>query len=657
MEQNEKYIGKTFDNRYTIKKLIGSGGMSLVFLAYDEAMKRNVAVKVLRDELLNDHDAVERFCNEAKAVLMLSHDNIVKCYDFSNGKELKYIVMEYIEGETLKSLIKRKTRLSSAEAIDISIKILSALSHAHSKNIIHRDIKPQNILLPYNGGLKITDFGIAKIPSSDPLSVSCTTVGTVDYISPEQARGKTIDQRSDIYSLGIMLYEMVTGRLPFSGNNPLETAYMQIGNTAEPPSAVNPNVSKGLEQIIVKAIKKDPSERFDSAKQMLDCLVRLKENPGATFDFLPVNYQNIQIKSSNSDDLLFTGSYVQNTVEGSSVNDTDNKKLKKNRKKNKKVIIKTETVKKHSRISLASILLGVLCALGIIGLTAFLFVYESYFATIITSGDSEVIVVDDFEGQIYDDELKNDLEKAGYSVSVEWVSDSDHIYGTVISQSPRKNSRRKIIKGETSCELKLTVSLGENTVLLDNYVGLEYRYASFIFSEKNISVNFVKVYSDSMPQGRIVSTYPEGGSRISKDTTVIVYVSKGPDISYTIVPKLVGKTIKEAAQELINAGLCAGTVTYEYSDTVSAGIIISQSVYRGEAVPADLTTIDLVVSLGPEHPVTTYAPETEIPTTGDVTSPETSEITAPITSETTPSTDETITTSDQNPITEPDIIG
>lgn len=644
MEQARKYIGKKLDNRYTVKKQVGSGGMSVVYLAYDEVMKRPVALKMLRDELIGDTDAVERFCTEAKAIMMLSHENIIKGLDFSNGDELKYIVMEYVSGQTLKSYIAKKGRLDAAESMDIAIKILSALEHAHMKNVIHRDVKPQNILMPEGGGIKISDFGIAKLPSGDPLNVSCTTVGTVDYISPEQARGRTIDRRSDIYSLGIMLYEMVTGRLPFVGDTPTEIAYKQIGDQPTPPSEVCDGVPKGLEQVIMKAICKEPQGRFESAKQMLDCLGRLRTNPDATFDFVTLP---VEEGVENIEDPIFSGSY-QTAADNREFENVDGgasgrKRFfrRKNGRPKKKVVVKTEVKKKHAKVSLASVLVGAICALGVVGLTAFLFVYELYFAPLMSPAESQTLIVGDFEGQVYGEKLQQSLEEAGYMVSIEWVSDSDHIYGTIISQSPKKNARRKIIVGETYCELTLKLSMGEDMTVLDNYIGLEYRYASIIFSEKKINVNIVKVFSDTMPQGRIISTYPEAGTRITGDTTVTVYVSKGADIDYTTVPNLVGLTISQAAGALEKAGLAAGKVTYVYSDTVDAGKIISQEPYRGEAVPERLTTIDFVVSLGPEHPVTTEPPITTNPpvtTDPSITPPTTGDapVTGPPTTTTAP---------------------
>lgn len=658
MEQNRKYIEKKLDNRYTVKKQIGSGGMSVVYLAHDEVMNRPVAIKMLRDELLSDPDAVERFCNEAKAILMLSHENIIKGLDFSNSDDIKYIVMEYVDGETLKSYIERKGKLSPAESIDIAIGILSALDHAHSKNVVHRDVKPQNILLPKGGGIKISDFGIAKLPTNNPLTVSCTTVGTVDYISPEQARGKTIDRRSDIYSLGIMLYEMASGSLPFVGENPMEVAYKQIGDQPEPLSSVCPDIPKGFEQVVMKAICKEPSGRFDSAKQMLDCLDRLRSNPDATFDFVTLP---IDDSPESTDDILFSGSYVSalekknfDTVAKGKKGKKRGKNGKKEKKpkKEKKVIIKTEVKERHAGVSLVSILLGALCALCVVGLTAFLFVYELYFAPLMSPADSQTLIVGDFEGQVYTTDLQQRLEEAGYMVTIEWVSDADHIYGTVISQSPKKNSRRQIIKGETYCDLTLKLSMGEDMTVLDNYVGLEYRYAGILFSEKKINVNFVKVFSDTMPQGRIVSTYPEAGTRITKDTTVTAYVSKGPDVDYSIVPNLVGLTISQAATALEKANLAAGKVTYVYSDAVDAGKIISQEPYRGEAVPDKLTTIDFVVSLGPERPITTAPPTTTMP---PVTTPPTDQppITVPPTDQVPTTSTATLSTTVSTPITEP----
>ena len=283
MENYEKFIGQVFDNRYKIENVIGVGGMAVVFKAVDLLMRRMVAVKILREDISADEPSVQRFVNESKAVAMLSHPNIVNIYDVSVRDDVKYIVMEYIEGITLKSYIQRRQVLSFKEVVGYSIQILKALEHAHQKGIVHRDIKPQNIMLLKNGVIKVMDFGIAKLPNTDTVTMTDKAIGTVYYISPEQASGDPIDARSDLYSLGAMMYEMATGSLPFDAESPVSVALMQVNDTPTPPREVNSHVPPGLEQIILKAMEKDPSVRYQSASQMLSQLQKLRENPNVVF--------------------------------------------------------------------------------------------------------------------------------------------------------------------------------------------------------------------------------------------------------------------------------------------------------------------------------------------------------------------------------------
>ncbi|MBQ8005411.1 MAG: serine/threonine protein kinase, partial [Clostridia bacterium] len=283
IESYERYVGQVFDNRYRLLKTLGVGGMSVVFEAYDLAERRTVALKMLREDIASDAQQVKRFVNESKAVAMLSHPNIVKIYNISFKGERKFIVMEYIEGITLKEYMTKRGVLSLSEIISYTEQILHALEHAHLKGVIHRDIKPQNIMLLKNGVIKVTDFGIAKIPNAETMTLTDKAIGTVYYISPEQAEGKAINQRSDLYSLGVMIYEMSCGRLPFYDESPISVALKQINDDPVPPRNINPSIPRGLEQITLSAMEKDPERRFQSATQMLRQLARLKADPNIVF--------------------------------------------------------------------------------------------------------------------------------------------------------------------------------------------------------------------------------------------------------------------------------------------------------------------------------------------------------------------------------------
>ncbi|MBR3416527.1 MAG: protein kinase [Clostridia bacterium] len=556
MENYEKYVGQIFDNRYKIENLIGVGGMAVVYKALDMLMRRIVAVKILKDDMATDEPSVMRFINESKAVAMLSHPNIVNIYDVSVRDNVKYIVMEYIEGITLKSYITRRQVLSFKEVVGYSIQILKALEHAHQKGIVHRDIKPQNIMLLKSGVIKVMDFGIAKLPNTDTVTMSDKAIGTVYYISPEQASGEVIDARSDLYSLGAMMYEMSTGSLPFDAESPVSVALMQVNDTPAAPREVNSHIPEGLEQIIMKAMEKDPNVRYQSASQMLAHLIKLRENP------------NIIFKPSAAD------------------------KIKK--------FFSSKFRKKKKGRTMFPMIMGVFTSFLIVFVIAGLFIFNNVFNSSSQVG-YETITVENFAGSVFSDELKEWFEKSEYYT----VADVEYRYsgtvpqGTIIEQSPSEGVRKKVQRGKKPCKIKLVVSGGEQKLTLGDFSVRDYRLVVSELRALGLVCSVEKVYDDSIEIGYVVATDPESGTVVESGDTVVLFVSRGPEEGDIAVPDLVGKTEAEALILLSKMRLSVGNVIYERSDKDS-GTILSQSILPDTKITAH-TPIDLNVSGGPKY--------------------------------------------------------
>lgn len=553
MENYEKYVGQIFDNRYKIENLIGVGGMAVVYKALDMLMRRVVAVKILKDDMATDEPSVMRFINESKAVAMLSHPNIVNIYDVSVRDNVKYIVMEYIEGITLKSYITRRQVLSFKEVVGYSIQILKALEHAHQKGIVHRDIKPQNIMLLKSGVIKVMDFGIAKLPNTDTVTMSDKAIGTVYYISPEQASGEAIDARSDLYSLGAMMYEMSTGSLPFDAESPVSVALMQVNDTPAAPREVNSHIPQGLEQIILKAMEKDPSVRYQSASQMLSHLIKLRENPNIIFKPSP----------------------------GDKIKKFFSSKFRKNKKGR----------------AMFPMIMGVFSAFLIVFVLSGVFIFNNVFNSSSQVG-YETITVDNFVNSDYSDELKEWFEKSEYYTvaNVEYKFSSTVPQGTIIEQSPSEGVRKKVQRGKKPCKIKLVVSGGEQKLTLGDFSVRDYRLAVSELRSQGLVCSVEKVYDDSIEIGYVVTTEPESGSIVESGDKITLLVSKGPEEGDIEVPDFVGKTEAEALVLLAKLNLYPGNVIYERSDKKS-GTITSQSILPETKVVAH-TPIDLSVSGG-----------------------------------------------------------
>ena len=593
MEVYDKYVGAVLDGRYKIEQIIGVGGMAVVFKAFDVLMQKSVAIKMLKEEIAGEEESVKRFVNESKAVSMMSHRNVVSIYDVNVREDIKYIVMEHIEGITLRNYMSKRGRLTLREIISYTEQILLALSHAHSKGVVHRDIKPQNIMLLKNGIIKVTDFGIAKLPNAETVTVTDKAIGTVYYISPEQASGKAIDRRSDLYSLGVMMYEMATGELPFTADTPVSVAMMQINDTAKSPSEINQNIPKGLEQIIGIAMEKDPQYRYQSAEDMLRHLRRLKENPNIIFK-IPKKKEEGEPKSILS---LLTGGGPA-----------------------------------------FPIIAGVALAFFIVFAIGAAYVFNK--VTDAMSQTVETIEVDTFEGMHYDDKLKEALDSSDkYSVTVEYQYSDEYEAGVIMDQSPDPGASKKV-----KVELLLTVCSGNREIEIPSLEN--YNYKAAIKELRNLGFKYAIEYKKDnvRSSGQVIGTSPAAGEKAVVGDTVTLYVCNGIEDGNIKVPDFKGMTEKEAFKKLVSLKLLPGAVTY-VKDKAEKGKIISQSIEKDKKV-VEYTKIGLTVSGGPDYDPnnpdgTTKEEET---TEAETTKPETTEKTETTAPEETTAADTTIPT-------------
>lgn len=547
----DKYIGKRLDGRYEIHELLGVGGMAYVYKAYDNIEKRWVAIKILKEELAGNSDFLRRFRNESKAIAVLSHPNIVKVYDVSFGDRIQYIVMEYIDGITLKQYIEQQGEIKWREALYFTVQILRALQHAHEKGIIHRDIKPQNIMLLEDGTIKVTDFGIARFSQAETQTMTDKAIGSVHYIAPEQARGGYINDKADIYSVGVMLYEMLTGQLPFVADNAVSVAIMQMQAEPTPPSRINPSIPKGLEEITMHAMEKNPAQRFPSAADMLEDVERFRRNPEIVFHY---GEQVDRAYAGTSADIY--GNVQQNAAP---------------QKYNDNYEYEEEYVRSQNSNRASKIILGIVAAVVfvavIVGIgylvkgkransgSGFLSFLPG-FSTSSTTSDE--IVLPNFVGKIYASDIEGNSEYADLTFEITYGNVPSKQPGEVLRQTPAAGMTVK--KGKT---VSLTVNGEAEQVVVEDVKGYKQQDAYDALKALNLSPKIQAVADDDTAVGYVVKTDPAAGSTVSTGTTVTIYVSSGPSKESAVIPNIVGYQYSAAKEELEAAGF---VVTAEYDD-------------------------------------------------------------------------------------------
>ncbi len=551
----DNYIGKRLDGRYQLKEIIGIGGMAVVYKAYDNVEDRIVAVKILKDEYLTNEDFLRRFKNESRAISLLQHPNIVKVYDVSFGDLIQYIVMEYIDGITLKEYIEQNGSIVWKNAVYFTVQILKALQHAHDKGIIHRDVKPQNIMLLKDGTIKVTDFGIARFARTETQTITDKAIGSVHYISPEQARGEPTDEKADIYSVGVILYEMLTGQLPFEADSAVSVAIMQLQSTPKLPSLINPSIPKGLEQITMHAMQKDPERRYHSAAEMLKDLEDFKRDPDMLFDY----------------DVY--------------VDDAPTRFVDIGKKK------EPEEKPAENKNSAIMILAGVASAFVIA-----LIVLAIIFLPKLFNGSDNEISCPKLVGLVYED-IKNADKYKDLNI-VPTYKESNEKAGVIISQNPAEG--RKITPNQ---KIKVVVSAGPEPINMPDVVGKDKAAAVSSLESMELKVKIIEKEDEEVEEGFVISTDPEPNKSVAKGSTVKVYVSSGKKIKYVPLPNVVGMDLESAKKAITDAKLNVGNITKASSDKEKNTVISQNPSSTSTSEVAVGSSVNLEVSSGEEPKV------------------------------------------------------
>ena len=621
----DKYIGRLLDGRYEILEEIGRGGMAVVYRARCHRLNRYVAVKILKEELSRDEDFRRRFYAESQAVAMLSHPNIVAVYDVNHSNDIDYIVMELIDGLTLKQYMQQRGALSWREALHFATQIAKALEHAHSRGIIHRDIKPHNIMILKDGSVKVADFGIARLNSSQN-TLTREALGSVHYISPEQAKGAQVDARSDLYSLGVVMYEMLTGKPPYDGESPVAIAIQHINATPVPPRQLNSSIPLGLQQITLHAMCSDLSARYASATAMIEDLEALRKNPQVVFRFNAgpggttayVDARQVVKGAENAGAArMQQNQQPRQTVQNRQPRpaqrqahpvDAQQAARQKARSMAEKSVQRANQEKQSRRqgsyaggyyedddedseeskggktaIIVVSILLAIVVIAGIVMWKVFL-----------SPSDNGMLTVPSFLGQKIENVLGNEMYSDFNLVEGDSVYSSTYAEGEICEQSIRKN--QKVTKGTT---IKLTVSKGAQTASMPDLRGYTTQQVadtmSDLISQLSISLAYSYEESEDVEEGKVISTDPAAGATLNAGDSVTITVSSGVGTVMTTVPDVMDLEEADAISMLESKNLQA-SVTYVENDA-EKGLVFYQSIKSGNEVPEN-TVVSIKVSLG-----------------------------------------------------------
>ena len=587
----DKYVGKRLDGRYEIKEVIGVGGMAYVYKAYDSIDDRTVAVKILRDEYLANEEFPRRFKNESKAIAILSHPNIVKVYDVSFGERLQYIVMEYIDGITLKEYIEQQQDIKWKEAVHFTVQILRALQHAHDKGIVHRDIKPQNIMLLPDGTIKVTDFGIARFSRNEIRATSATdkAIGSVHYISPEQARGDITDEKADIYSTGVMLYEMLTGRLPFEADSAVSVAIMQLQSEPKLPREINPSIPEGLEEITIKAMQKDPAKRYQSAAEMLYDIDEFKRNPSIHFEYkyfvdeTPTRFVEAITKVKGETALEETPEEADELAEEGA----------------------EEEKKGPPVLPILAAIAGAFVVVGLI-FVAIIFIFG------LVDPGKENIEVENFVGKTLEEVTNNEEYAKLYKFNPpEQEYSNEYDKGVICKQNPKPGTSKKI-----KVEITLTVSMGKRTVQIPEVQENEHKD---VVVSRITAAGFVpqltQMTSDTVAKDRVVKTVPAFPDQAEEGSVVVIYVSTGEEEPEPIsVPNVINLGLEDAKTQLRNAGFIVNDPAVKYvNDKSPKGTVLQQSLEKGSMQKPGTECVLTVSSGFQDVEITVPLPDTTTP--------------------------------------------